>query len=220
MFQVQRFTADDDEENEAGHEPNLSQHNKNLTMLLERAKSRVKRTRLLTQPSRHSDGSSDKSLRKRKKSAPDGTRELKTERIAAATFGSVGVDSAATSVVQVDVAETKATSKTVQVGAREAEGSNEEEQEEEGEDSSSADEEDSEEESEREEQGEVGDVIIGESLGGATAAGGFEVEGEQQENRQGPRPMEEVAQEWGLDPRLTETLREESVKHFFPIQVQ
>lgn len=34
------------------------------------------------------------------------------------------------------------------------------------------------------------------------------------------RPMEEVAVEWGLDPRLTQTLREEGVKHFFPIQVR
>lgn len=33
------------------------------------------------------------------------------------------------------------------------------------------------------------------------------------------RPMEEVAAEWGLDTRLAQTLREEGVKHFFPIQV-
>lgn len=36
---------------------------------------------------------------------------------------------------------------------------------------------------------------------------------------EGLRPMEEVAEEWGLDSRLAETLREEGVKHFFPIQV-
>lgn len=36
---------------------------------------------------------------------------------------------------------------------------------------------------------------------------------------QGNRPVEEVAEEWGLDKRLTETLHEEGVKHFFPIQV-
>ncbi|CAM9215123.1 unnamed protein product, partial [Choristocarpus tenellus] len=32
--------------------------------------------------------------------------------------------------------------------------------------------------------------------------------------------MEEVAKEWGLDARLAQTLREEGVKHFFPIQVR
>lgn len=39
------------------------------------------------------------------------------------------------------------------------------------------------------------------------------------EEGEGLRPMEEVADEWGLDARLSETLREEGVKHFFPIQV-
>lgn len=36
---------------------------------------------------------------------------------------------------------------------------------------------------------------------------------------QGNKPVKEVAEEWGLDKRLTETLHEEGVKHFFPIQV-
>lgn len=41
----------------------------------------------------------------------------------------------------------------------------------------------------------------------------------EEDGQEGVRPMQEVADEWGLDARLTETLREEGVKHFFPIQV-
>ncbi|CAN0244615.1 unnamed protein product, partial [Discosporangium mesarthrocarpum] len=32
--------------------------------------------------------------------------------------------------------------------------------------------------------------------------------------------MDEVAQEWGLDVKLTQNLREEGIEHFFPIQVR
>ncbi|CAM9790880.1 unnamed protein product [Scytosiphon promiscuus] len=52
--------------------------------------------------------------------------------------------------------------------------------------------------------------------GAADGQGGSEGAG----GGQGLRPMEEVAEEWGLDARLSETLREEGVKHFFPIQVR
>lgn len=63
--------------------------------------------------------------------------------------------------------------------------------------------------------GDVGDPV--EIAGGSSEHESREgAEGDDQELL---RPMEEVATEWGLDPRLTQILREEGVKHFFPIQV-
>ncbi|CAM9477300.1 unnamed protein product [Ectocarpus sp. 6 AP-2014] len=62
-----------------------------------------------------------------------------------------------------------------------------------------------------------------EEAGEAAAIARGRVDGERSVEaggQQGPRPMEEVAEEWGLDPRLTEILRREGVKHFFPIQVR
>ncbi|CAM9477015.1 unnamed protein product [Ectocarpus sp. 6 AP-2014] len=62
-----------------------------------------------------------------------------------------------------------------------------------------------------------------EEAGEAAAIAGGRVDGERSVDageQQGLRPMEEVAEEWGLDPRLTEILRREGVKHFFPIQVR
>ncbi|CAB1116568.1 unnamed protein product [Ectocarpus sp. CCAP 1310/34] len=62
-----------------------------------------------------------------------------------------------------------------------------------------------------------------EEPGEAAAIAGGRVGGErgvEAGGQQGLRPMEEVAEEWGLDSRLTEILRREGVKHFFPIQVR
>ncbi|CAM9639462.1 unnamed protein product [Ectocarpus sp. 4 AP-2014] len=94
-------------------------------------------------------------------------------------------------------------------------------------DSSSSGEESSSSESGSEREEEDGD---GSELGAdegkpgeAAAIAGGRVDGErgvEAGGQQGLRPMEEVAEEWGLDPRLTEILRREGVKHFFPIQVR
>jgi len=64
------------------------------------------------------------------------------------------------------------------------------------------------------------DAQIPTQQSGEAAAVGEEDGGDEEEaGEQGLRPMEEVAEEWGLDSRLAETLRQEGVKHFFPIQV-
>ena len=70
-------------------------------------------------------------------------------------------------------------------------------------------------------QGEEGEEAASEGPDVAAAAGNVEVEADarrlQGNNR---KPVEEVAEQWGLDARLTATLSEEGVKHFFPIQVR
>lgn len=93
-------------------------------------------------------------------------------------------------------------------------------------DSSSSGEESSSSESGSEREEEDGDSSEAgadeEEPGEAAAIAGGRVDGElavEAGGQQGLRPMEEVAEEWGLDPRLTEILRREGVKHFFPIQV-
>lgn len=93
-------------------------------------------------------------------------------------------------------------------------------------DSSSSGEESSSSESGSEREEEDGDSSEGgadvEEAGEAAAIGEGGVDGacgDEVGGQQGLRPMEEVAEEWGLDPRLTEILRREGVKHFFPIQV-
>ncbi|CAN0475003.1 unnamed protein product, partial [Ectocarpus sp. 12 AP-2014] len=95
-------------------------------------------------------------------------------------------------------------------------------------DSSSSEEESSSSESGSERGEEDGDgselgADEGEPAGEAAAIAGGRVDverGLEAGGQEGLRPMEEVAEEWGLDPRLTETLRREGVKHFFPIQVR
>lgn len=213
MFKVQRFTADDDEEAD-GHESNAKlQHSDILSGLLQRAKSRAKRARFEATATH---------------SAPN-SRDTNTGEIhSAAGSGSVGVASSREFSVSADGArfgtQLKASGgQGLQGGdgaAMALDGADDAAQEageSESFESKYSDDSEEEQDSEREESEEPMDTpkeAILSAPEGAALDGRDDVE-----EGQGLRPVEEVAEEWGLDARLTDTLRTEGVRLFFPIQV-
>lgn len=205
MFKVQRFTSENQEgEGGSGGDDSTSI----LNQVLERAKARVSAKRARLEPG------SD-SIRKQ-----DETGLSPLDRQARADSKGIKGDGG-TSSSRKNSDETLA----APVEEEEEEEEDEEDTSDEEVESSSGEEDSSGEEGEREgedggEQEDDGDVIVHEKNAeiGEDAADGRE-KGEDTGGGQGLRPMEEVAEEWGLDSRLAETLREEGVKHFFPIQV-
>ncbi|CAM9675968.1 unnamed protein product [Ectocarpus fasciculatus] len=201
MFQVQRFT--DEQQDDDGDDSTSI-----LTRMLARAKAR--------------------SSAKRARLGPDSSDGVR-QQTAAGVIPQAGGCSSKASEVEDDAAmrtgggEGLANGSTVDHRATaEAASEGTDDSSSSGEESSSSSE--SRSEGEEEEGGDSSEGgADGEEAGKAAAIGGGGVDGERGDEaggQQGLRPMEEVAEEWGLDPRLTEILRREGVKHFFPIQIR
>lgn len=209
MFKVQRFTAEDAEADSGRVDDSTSILNK----VLARAKARASATRAQLSPS--SDGAQHRAAT----SAPP--LESKSGTMFALNPAADGLVSGAAaskggqSLPAADSTKDRAGRAVQEEGAGTSEddrNSSEEEGSSSGESGSEGD-----------ESGDSGaeekdaEILPTAEPGTQSPAGG---DGEEQEaDGQGLRPMEEVAEEWGLDSRLAETLREEGVKHFFPIQV-
>ena len=232
MFKVQRFTADDEEEASGGHDSTSI-----LDSILKRAKSRAwsnsKRARL--EPTISTGGGGGGGIHEDSPVNPGASRSAKARAAGDTVSGIVAAGrSAAPSVAEAKhggvrlLERDSLTSDSVEAveDATGSEGGESEESDEsdQSEESEEEDEEgmdiDGEDEDEDDEEEGEEDEEAGAGLEGATqqvpdagADGTGDVGGE------GLRPMEEVADEWGLDARLAEALREEGVKHFFPIQV-
>lgn len=260
MFKVQRFTADDEEEESGGHDSTSI-----LDSILQRAKSRAGNKRARLEPTAtpgtsgggvgsgtHNSSRVASGANRRAKAQStgeggsgvvvDGRRALLVADTKKQQHGSVRLpQSDNVKVVEHAKGRAKATgtkntegrgkgnenssSESDESGESdgndEREDSGEEGEEEEGmgEDEESDEEED--EDGEGEEEEEEGEEEVEEAgLEGATQAPEAGARGTEDVRGEGLRPMEEVAEEWGLDARLAETLREEGVKHFFPIQVR
>lgn len=222
MFKVQRFTAEEEEEEEQGGGGRRDDSASLLNRVLERAKARAsaKRARLGTSdgvqhqagadvapPERESgiSGALDSGADSRSRRVSEGAVVSRGGQGLTAADGSSGKDRGAGAVDQED-----------EEGASEGD---EVSSEEEGESSGSSGDDESDDSDEGDSEEEK-DAEIQPLQPGEAAAAGDEHDGDEEETgEQGLRPMEEVAEEWGLDSRLTERLREEGVKHFFPIQV-
>lgn len=220
MFKVQRFTAED-EEGEGGrgrvdHSANI------LNKVLEKAKARAsaKRARLTSSSDGAQHQASTSALPLERKS---GTKVALNSAAGGreTTASAVGASKGEQSLTAADSNKGRAggAAQEKDGGSNDDDGdSSEEEGSSSGESGSEGDEErgDS---GEEEKDAEIPPPVepAGATSQGCSAAGGA---GEDQDaGGQGLRPMDEVAEEWGLDSRLAETLREEGVKHFFPIQV-
>ncbi len=219
MFKVQRFTAEEEEEQGGGRDDSSSL----LNRVLERAKARAsaKRARLgasdgvqhqagtgVARPERESgiSGALDSGADSRRLS--EGAVVSRGGQGLTPADGTSGKDRGAGVV---DQEEKEGASESDEVSSDEEMGSSGSS----GEDESDESDDDDDEGDSAEEEAEIQT-----SPPGAAAAREDERDGDERETgEQGLRPMEEVAEEWGLDSRLAETLREEGVKHFFPIQV-
>lgn len=240
MFKVQRFTADDEEEESSGHDSTSI-----LDSILQRAKSRAgsnsKRARLEPTTSTSVGDGGGGAIHEDYRANPGAGRRAKARATGGTVSGVAAVGRSATSSVPkakhggVRLLERDSPSDSVgavdSAKSSDAEASEDGESEDSGESDESKDsgneeeeeegvdvdgeEEDEEEDEEGEQEQEARAGLEGGAERQAPEAGadGTGDVGE------GLRPMEEVADEWGLDARLAETLREEGVKHFFPIQV-
>ena len=207
MFKVQRFTAEDEEEGGRDDDSNSI-----LNKVLARAKARASAKRAQLPPS--SDGAQYQAVT----GAPP--LESKSGTKFALNSAADGLEGGAAASKGGQSSPTAASAKDRAGGAvrEEGRGTSEDDGDSGGEEASS-----SESSSEGDESGDSGEEKDAEILPTAEP-GASPVEGggggeEQEADGHGLRPMEEVAEEWGLDSRLAETLREEGVKHFFPIQV-
>lgn len=240
MFKVQRFTADDEEKESGGHDSTSI-----LDSILQRAKARAgsnrKRARLEPTTSASGGGgdgggihgdyraNSGASRRTKARAAGDAVSRVAaaggsaTSSVAEAKHGGVRLlerDIRNGSVDAVDGAKSRVAEASKDGESEDSDESDEskdsgdEEGEKEGVDVD-GEEEDEEEDEEGEEEEEARAGLNGAAAQQAPEAGA-DATGDVGE---GLRPMEEVADEWGLDARLAEALREEGVKHFFPIQV-
>lgn len=214
MFKVQRFTAEDEEEESRCRVDDSSNI---LHQVLERAKARASAKRARLDPS--SDGVQGQAA------SSASPLERKPGAKFALNSGAGGRDG--TSVSRgAQSSTTTDSSKDRTGGASQEEGggtSDDNGDASEGEESSSG--ESSSEDGERGDSGEEesnAEIMPSAEPARAKPQGSSAPKGDGQDpepGEQGLRPMEEVAEEWGLDSRLAETLREEGVKHFFPIQV-
>ena len=213
MFKVQRFTAEDDEE-EGGRSVDDSANILNKVLERARARTSAKRARLAS--------SSDNVQYQAATSALP--LDVKSEDKVALSSAAEGLQVTGVTGGQGLTAAGSSEDGAGDAAQEQGGGASEDDEESSDEEESSSGESDSE-----------GDES-GESSGGeevekdaeilqppappepATAGGSGDGEDEEADGK-GLRPMEGVAEEWGLDSRLVETLREEGVKHFFPIQV-
>lgn len=225
MFKVQRFTCEDEEhsgDNNGTNNANSQARDDILNSLVQRAKSRVKKRARVEDttsgdaPNNENNASTSLSIRVsghdpnlgRKDSGTAAAALSITSSVATADGGKFRKNSVPSSGQQgLKGNHAGAVDRAAGVTGMEEDGGqdSEEESEDEMEDTDEA------RERYRDMQGHRGESSGQDGV--ASDAGATCEEGE------GLRPMEEVADEWGLDPRLSETLREEGVKHFFPIQV-
>lgn len=214
MFKVQRFTAEDEEE-EAGS-GRAGDSTSILNKVLERAKARASAKRACLA------SSSDDVQHQPATIAPQLERKPGTKVLSSGAGGSEGADVSRGGQSLTAAGNSKdragyAAQEEVRSASENDEESSEEEESSSGE---SGSEEESGDDDEEEKDAEIlptAGPAVAEPQGSSAAEGGGE---EQEPEGQELRPMEEVAEEWGLDSRLAETLREEGVKHFFPIQVR
>lgn len=209
MFKVQRFTAEDEEEGGGRDDDSNSILNK----VLARAKARASAKRAQLPPS--SDGVQYQAVN----GAPP--LEGKSGTKFALNSAADGLEGGAAASKGGQSSPTADSAKDRAGGAvqEEGRGTSEDDGDSGGEEASSS----SESSSEGDESGDSGEEEKDAEILPTAEPGASPVEGgggeEQEADGHGLRPMEEVAEEWGLDSRLAETLREEGVKHFFPIQV-
>lgn len=211
MFKVQRFTAEDDEE--AGGSGNVDDSTNILNKVLERARARASAKRARLGPS--SDGVQHQAAA----SAPPLERKSGTESALNSAGGvgreGTGVSTGGQSLTGGGDSIKDRAGRAVQ---EEGGGTSEDDGDSSEDEGSSSGESSSEGEGSGDSGEEEKDAEILPTADHQATAGGGGGD-DQHADGQGLRPMEEVAQEWGLDPRLSETLREEGVEHFFPIQV-
>lgn len=227
MFKVQRFTCEDEEEQSVGNNNgnndsgNGQTRDDILNSLVQRAKSRV-RKRARVEDATSSDATGDNN----NASTPPSTRATEHNSISGGKYPGAAAVPASSSASSAATAgggrfREKGVRSSGQQGFKDNHdaaavrngGASSVEMDEEEEEGSEDGSEGAHEAGAKDHdlQGEGG--VSPRKDGVASDAGGTDEEVE------GLRPMEEVAEEWGLDARLSETLREEGVKHFFPIQV-
>lgn len=216
MFKVQRFTAEDEEEEGgSGTGGRVDESSNILNKVLERAKARASAKRARLVPS--SNGVQHQA------DTVASQLERKSGTKFALNSGSGGRDGADVSrggqnLTAAGSSKDRAGGAVQEQGGGTSEDDGDSSEEEESSSGESSSEDDESGDSREEKDAEILPTAeSGTKPQGSSAAEGV---GEDQEvGGQGLRPMEEVAEEWGLDSRLTDTLREEGVKHFFPIQV-
>lgn len=207
MFKVQRFTAEDEEEGGGRYDDSNSILNK----VLARAKARASAKRAQLPPSSDQYQAVTGAPPLESKSGTKFALNSAADGLEGGAAASKGGQSSPTA----DSAKDRAGGAVQEEGR----GTSEDDGDSGGEEASS-----SESSSEGDESGDSGEEEKDAEILPTAEPGASPVEGggggeEQEADGHGLRPMEEVAEEWGLDSRLAETLREEGVKHFFPIQV-